>query len=83
MNPERIYKYTTPVTAVAFSKQNCQLLAIGLYNGTIEVVDITDLDCAAKVSFSQRDTSPPIEPIWQIKWIKRKKTTIGCFTKLM
>lgn len=69
MNPERCYKYEMPVTAVSFSNENCQLLAIGFYDGTIRIVDITT-DHLSSILISQRKTSPLIEPVWQIKWIK-------------
>lgn len=67
--PERMYRYTCPVTAVQFSRQRPQLLAIGTYDGTVEVVDIST-DTADRVARSHRDTSPGIEPVWSIKWIQ-------------
>lgn len=73
MNPERCFKYTVPVTAVAFSNENSQLLAIGFYDGSIRIVDITIADACNLVAISDRKTSPPIEPIWQMKWIKCKR----------
>lgn len=76
MNPERCFKYTVPVTAVAFSNENSQLLAIGFYDGSIRIVDITIADACNLVAISDRKTSPPIEPIWQMKWIKCKRIYI-------
>lgn len=102
VNPERCFKYTVPVTAVAFSNENSQLLAIGkqiskliqffsiciskapqiytnvcwyhfnsgFYDGHIRIIDITIGDACNLVAISDRKTSPPIEPIWQMKWIK-------------
>lgn len=58
-----------PITAVAFSRETPQLLAIGTYAGTIEVLDITDDDATTRVGRSQRSTSPSFEPVWKIEWI--------------
>lgn len=70
VNPERYFKYTVPVTAVSFSTENSQLLAIGFYDGSIRIIDITIADGSNLVAISERKTSPPIEPVWQMKWIK-------------
>lgn len=68
INPERRYRYKTPVTAVTFSRQTPQLMAVGLYDGSVEVIDITD-ETSATVGKSQRITSPGLEPVWKIEWI--------------
>lgn len=68
-NPERLYRFAVPVTAVAFSRDNPQLLAIGTFGGSVEVVDISD-DSTARVACSQRETSPGMEPVWAIEWIR-------------
>lgn len=68
VNPERKYRYSVPVTSVSFSRKNPQLLAIGLYDGNVEIRDITDEE-SQPVGRSNRLTSPGFEPVWQIKWI--------------
>lgn len=74
VNPERRYQYEVPVTVVQFSNMNPQLLAVGLYNGSVEVIDITDNQKSEKhfaaVGKSERTTSPGFEPVWQIQWIR-------------
>lgn len=70
INPERFYKYAIPVTCLAFSKENPQLLAVGLYDGSVEVIDITVDGSLTKVAISQRQTSPPTEPVWQVDWTR-------------
>lgn len=61
-----------PVTAVSFSHENPQLLAVGFYDGSVRVIDIRNADASSLIATSHRKTSPPIEPIWQMKWIKSK-----------
>lgn len=73
VNPERMYEFAMPVTAVAFSKRNTQLLAIGFYDGSVQLIDVTRLSAReARIALSARKTSPAIEPVWQIKWIQCK-----------
>jgi dynein intermediate chain 4, axonemal len=75
VNPERRYRYKVPVSAVSFSKLNPQLLAVALYDGTVEVLDITEnrsIDEISVVARSERKSSPGFEPIWQIQWIQIK-----------
>ena len=68
---ERRYRYPVPVTCVAFSNSNPQLLAVGLYDGSVEVIDITD-DNSFPVGKSERSSSPGFEPVWQIQWLKSR-----------
>uniref|UniRef100_A0A336L7K3 Dynein axonemal intermediate chain 4 n=1 Tax=Culicoides sonorensis TaxID=179676 RepID=A0A336L7K3_CULSO len=68
VNPERRYVYTAPVTAVRFSKKSPQLLAIGLYDGRVEIRDIT-LEEGPPIAKSDRKTSPGFEPVMQIEWV--------------
>lgn len=76
VNPERRFRYKIPVTAVEFSHMNPQLLAIALYDGTIEVIDITENRTSTEgfsvVARSERKSSPGFEPIWEIQWIRMK-----------
>lgn len=72
VNPERFYKYPVPVTALAFSKEHPQLLAVGLYDGSIEITDITDGMVPVTVYTSQRSTSPAMESVCQIQWIQSR-----------
>lgn len=76
VNPERRYRFNISVSAVEFSQRNPQLLAIALYDGTIEVIDVTSInpdDRKAVVAKSERLSSPGVEPIWQIQWLKLKE----------
>lgn len=73
VNPERCFRYTVPVTAVSFSHENSQLLAIGFYDGSIRIINITIADGSNLVAITERKTSPSIEPVWEMKWIKSIK----------
>lgn len=69
VNPERRYRFDQPVTAVEFSKETPQLLAVGFFNGMIQVLDISDSDTDCIVAKSQRNASSGFEPIWDMKWL--------------
>lgn len=72
VNPERKWNYNAAVTAVAFSPKTPQLLAIGLYNGKVEVRDITQED-GPPIAKTDRKTSPGFEPVMQIEWVDSKR----------
>ncbi|XP_017028698.1 dynein axonemal intermediate chain 4 [Drosophila kikkawai] len=68
--PERAYYYNVPVTAISFSPFLPSLLAIGLYDGSVEVRDISSLQ-DTPVAVSQRATSPGSTPVVAIRWLKQ------------
>ncbi|XP_055915399.1 dynein axonemal intermediate chain 4 [Eupeodes corollae] len=68
VNPEKFFEYKSSVVSVEFSPFRPQLLAIGLYDGRVEVRDITiNRECI--VAISQRESSPGYQPVTDIKWI--------------
>ncbi|XP_023304991.2 dynein axonemal intermediate chain 4 [Lucilia cuprina] len=69
-DPERFYSYEVPVVSVEFSPYMPSLLAIGLFDGTVEVRDIAFYN-QPPVAISQRITSPGVDPVLAIKWIKQ------------
>ncbi|XP_053954610.1 dynein axonemal intermediate chain 4 [Anastrepha ludens] len=79
INPERYYKYEIPVMTVEFSPYNPQLLAVGLSNGTIEVLNITELE-APPIAITDRRTLHNCEPIVAIKWITQNKRIDGNYS---
>jgi len=68
--PERAYYYDVPVTAISFSPFLPSLLAIGLYDGTVEVREVCSLQ-DMPIAVSQRVTSPSSSPVVAIRWIKQ------------
>ncbi|XP_017066411.1 dynein intermediate chain 4, axonemal [Drosophila eugracilis] len=68
--PERAYYYDVPVTAISFSPFLPSLLAIGLYDGSVEVRDVSSLQ-DLPIAVSQRSTSPGSAPVVAIRWIKQ------------
>ncbi|XP_067648099.1 dynein axonemal intermediate chain 4 [Eurosta solidaginis] len=73
VNPERYYTYELPVMVVEFSPYNPELLAVGLSNGTIEVLNITEQEKPA-IAKTDRRNLQNCEPIAAIKWITQSET---------
>ncbi|CRK89851.1 CLUMA_CG003418, isoform A [Clunio marinus] len=72
VNPERSYRFKESVTAVEFSHKNPQLLAVGLYSGVVEVIDITENnpnENSPSIAKSERKSSPGVEPVWKFEWV--------------
>ncbi|XP_036320129.1 WD repeat-containing protein 78-like [Rhagoletis pomonella] len=69
-NPERTYDYPVPVTSLEFSPFMPFLIAIGLYDGTVQVRNITKLG-GPPVAVSQRNVLLSSEPVTAIQWISQ------------
>uniref|UniRef100_A0A1B0C359 Dynein axonemal intermediate chain 4 n=1 Tax=Glossina palpalis gambiensis TaxID=67801 RepID=A0A1B0C359_9MUSC len=72
-DPERYFYYDYPVGSVEFSPYRSTLLAIGLYDGTVQVRDLTSAH-GPLVAVSERSTSPGVDPVLAIKWIQQPKS---------
>eukprot|EP00116_Pleurobrachia_bachei_P019202 sb/3479464/ len=69
--PERVFKVNSGVTALDFSKQNPNLLAVGMYNGTIAVYNVRS-NAQTPILDSNETPSNHLGPVWEIKWIERE-----------
>ncbi|XP_054730955.1 dynein axonemal intermediate chain 4 [Anastrepha obliqua] len=66
-NPERTYAYHVPVTAVEFSPFLPFLIAVGLYDGSVKVLNITKPH-GLPLAISQRNVLLSSEPVTAIQW---------------
>ncbi|CAJ0914802.1 unnamed protein product [Ranitomeya imitator] len=68
--PERIYKSESGVTALDFSALSPNLLAVGMYNGTVAIFNVQ-----SKENVPVLDSSDNLHkhtcPVWQVKWIEQ------------
>nr|CAD7430864.1 unnamed protein product [Timema monikensis] len=72
VQPERAFKFDATVTAVDFSKVHPNLLAVGLYDGRVLVLDVAAKETSV-VAQSGRETSPSYEPVWHVQWFHDKE----------
>ena len=65
--------FTTPfgVTAIDFSSTDHNLLAVGLYDGTVSVYDVREP--VQKPLFTSGNGVPGkhCDPVWSVRWVKR------------
>lgn len=72
VNPERTYHFNAAVQSVEFSPYAPQLVAIGLYDGSIYVYDISNIE-QPQIAMSQRLSSSSCEPVASLKWIPHSR----------
>jgi WD40 repeat protein len=65
---------TTPcgVTCIAFSKSNPNLLAAGLYDGTVSIYDVRKPEDAPMLE-SGHTSGKHTDPVWGLKWVDEGK----------
>lgn len=65
--PEREYYFSNSVTSLSFSQFEPNLLAVGLYDGTVAILDI----CKKNVELlmiTKPSATTSYEPIWNLEW---------------
>ncbi|XP_031459828.1 WD repeat-containing protein 78 isoform X2 [Phasianus colchicus] len=69
MWPERIFQCEHGVTALDFSMATPNLLAAGMYNGTIVVYNVQSSDSTTEFH-SGECSAKHTGPVWQLKWVE-------------
>jgi WD40 repeat protein len=63
--PDRYYKFSSSVSDLNWSRTRPNLLAIGFYDGTVRVIDISKKQLTI-IRQSDRKSVPSYEPHWQV-----------------
>ena len=71
MWPQRIYKASSGVTSLDWSKQHPTLLAVGYYDGNIAVYDVRQQDTALPMLDSSQLATKHTGAVWQVKWVQK------------
>eukprot|EP00002_Diphylleia_rotans_P031932 TRINITY_DN6660_c0_g1_i3.p1 TRINITY_DN6660_c0_g1~~TRINITY_DN6660_c0_g1_i3.p1 ORF type:complete len:353 (+),score=64.46 TRINITY_DN6660_c0_g1_i3:171-1229(+) len=66
--PERIIHTTSGVTSVDFSSTHPNLLAVGMYDGTVAIFDVRRADGKPLVESGQ-NSGKHSDPVWEVKWV--------------
>nr|XP_020661750.1 WD repeat-containing protein 78 [Pogona vitticeps] len=74
--PERVYQCAHGVTALDFSVANPNLLAVGLFNGTIEIYNVQTHNTTSVLDSSESHDKH-LGPVWQLKWVEQDRGTPG------
>ena len=62
-------KTSCGVTAIAFSKQHPNLLAAGLYDGTVAIFDVRKMDSKPMLESGHGTGGKHTDPVWQLCWV--------------
>ncbi|NXC42365.1 WDR78 protein, partial [Penelope pileata] len=72
MWPERIFQCEHGVTALDFSTTKPNLLAVGMYNGTIVIYDVQSRNSTTLFD-SGECSDKHTGPVWQLKWVEQDR----------
>ncbi|XP_075615265.1 dynein axonemal intermediate chain 4 isoform X1 [Balearica regulorum gibbericeps] len=76
MWPERIFRCEHGVTALDFSTASPNLLAVGMYNGSIAIYNVRN--CKDTVLLDSSESSNKhTGPVWQLRWVEQDRGTTG------
>lgn len=71
-HPEKIIRTVSGVTAIDFSTAHPNMLAVGMYNGTVAIFDMRkEKDFNVPVLESGAMSSKHMEPVWEVKWVDK------------
>ncbi|XP_029155755.1 WD repeat-containing protein 78-like [Nylanderia fulva] len=65
--PGREYTFDSPLSDIDWSKERPNLLAIGFYDGSVKVIDVSSKKMNV-IRQSCRETSVACSPHWQVQW---------------
>ncbi|KAM0730316.1 Dynein axonemal intermediate chain 4 [Formica fusca] len=65
--PGREYIFDSPLSNIDWSKERSNLLAIGFYDGSVKVIDVSTKEVNV-IRQSCRETSVACSPHWQVQW---------------
>lgn len=70
--PERVYTFEAGVTSLDFSQAHPNLLAVGLYDGTVAICNVRSLK-DEPVLDSVEASGKHLGPVWQLRWIEKER----------
>ncbi|NXX59543.1 WDR78 protein, partial [Scopus umbretta] len=76
MWPERIFRCEHGVTALDFSMANPNLLAVGMYNGSVAIYNVRSCNDTALLDSSD-SSNKHTGPVWQLRWVEQDRGATG------
>ncbi|NXY26918.1 WDR78 protein, partial [Atrichornis clamosus] len=76
MWPERIFRCEHGVTALDFSLERPNLLAVGMADGCVAVYDVRSRNDAALLD-SSASLNKHTGPVWQLRWVEQDRGATG------
>jgi WD40 repeat protein len=74
--PQKIIHTKHSVTCLAFSTEHAHVLAVGMYDGSVAIYDITEQGDKPALLSSFR-TGKHSEPVWSLKWVHKDQQKQG------
>ncbi|KAM9379177.1 dynein axonemal intermediate chain 4 [Phaethornis superciliosus] len=72
--PERVFQCKHGVTALDFSLASPNLLAVGMYNGSVAIYDVQSCKDTVLLD-SSNSLNKHIGPVWQLRWVEQDRGT--------
>ncbi|NXD71388.1 WDR78 protein, partial [Eolophus roseicapillus] len=76
MWPERIFQCEYGVTALDFSMASPNLLAVGMYNGSVTIYDVQSCNDTVLLDSSE-SPNKHTGPVWQLRWVEQDRGEAG------
>ncbi|NXC67801.1 WDR78 protein, partial [Anhinga anhinga] len=76
MWPERIFRCEHGVTALDFSMASPNLLAVGMYNGSVAIYDVQSCNDTTLLDSSE-SSNKHTGPVWQLRWVEQDRGATG------
>ncbi|NXY44910.1 WDR78 protein, partial [Ceuthmochares aereus] len=76
MWPERIFRCKHGVTALDFSMTSPNLLAVGMYNGSVAIYDVRSCNDTPLLE-SSASSNKHTGPVWQLRWVEQDRSATG------
>uniref|UniRef100_A0A8B9Z441 Dynein axonemal intermediate chain 4 n=1 Tax=Buteo japonicus TaxID=224669 RepID=A0A8B9Z441_9AVES len=76
MWPERIFQCEHGVTALDFSMASPNLLAVGMYDGSVTIYNVRSCNDAALLDSSE-SSNKHTGPVWQMRWVEQDRGATG------
>mmetsp|Transcript_20533 Transcript_20533/g.41082 ORF Transcript_20533/g.41082 Transcript_20533/m.41082 type:complete len:762 (-) Transcript_20533:61-2346(-) len=71
-HPEMVIKTSSGVTSIDFSTAHPNMIAVGMYNGTVAVYDVRkEVDYDVPVLESGSMPQKHMDPVWDCKWVDK------------
>ncbi|NXX80137.1 WDR78 protein, partial [Urocolius indicus] len=74
--PERVFQCEHGVTALDFSTASPNILAVGMYNGSVTIYNVASCNAAALLDSSESPNKHTV-PVWQLRWVEHSRNVTG------
>ncbi|XP_051917432.1 dynein axonemal intermediate chain 4 isoform X1 [Hippocampus zosterae] len=70
--PERLYHCHSGITALDFSSNNPDKLAVGMHDGTVAIFSVSDRESRTFLASSIDCRRRHVHPVWHVTWVRQE-----------